>query len=284
MKKILFYVLIAGALIAGLWLYNNHEQAIGVVQQYVENGELVTLEAKFTPEQIMENHRKELLITPQHSFRNSGVKFQPYLMMEVKYTQSDKKSREGVLFWSLVDGEMVLNADTWEKTHGFEDAINADASRTDFKLMNAIAKSKGIANIDQLQKEFHVEKDVLQSWINSAVAKHLIIQKGNELQLHFQDPKILVLPETKISNSLVTKSYDYALKSSRKYSNNQIQRLTKSAFGDDFKIRSVTEVYLPIYTIEVINPDGSVRTSEWNARNGQMIKPKYLASSGIVSK
>lgn len=276
MRRILFYVLIAGTLTAGLWLYNNHEQALGVVQQYVENGELVTLEAKFTPEQIMETHRKELLITPQHSFRNSGLKFQPYLMMEVKYTQSDKKPREGVLFWSLVDGEMVLNADTWEKTHGFEDAINADASRTDFKLMNALAKTKGTANIDQLQKEFHIEKDVLQSWINSATAKHLIIQKGNELQLHFQDPKILVQPETKISNSLVAKSYDYALRASKKYSSSQVQKLTKAAFGDDFKIRTITEVFLPVYSIEVLNPDGSVRTSDWNARNGQIIQPKYL--------
>jgi len=271
--------LIAGTLAAGLLLYNNHEQIFGAVQQYVENGELVTLEAKFTPEQIMEIHRKELLITPQHSFRNSSIKFQSYLLMEVKYTQPDKKSREGVLFWSLVDGEMILDADTWEKSHGFEDAINAEASRTDFKLINALAKNKGSANIDQLQKEFHIEKDVLQSWINSATAKHLIIQKGNELQLHFQDPKILVQPETKIASSLVTKSYDYALRSPKKYSKKQVEKLTKAAFGDDFKIRSISEVFLPVYSIEVLNPDGSVRTSDWNARNGQIIQPKYLASA-----
>lgn len=277
MRRILFYIGIAGLLVAGLWLYNNHEQAVDIIQQYVENGELVTLEAQFTPEQIMELHRKELLITPQHSFRNSVLKFQPYLMMEVKYTQLDKKSREGVLFWSLTDGEMVLNANTWEKTHGFEDAINADASRTDFKLMNALAKTRGTANIDQLQKEFHIEKDVLQSWINSATAKHLVLQKGNELQLHLQDPKILVQPETKMTHSLVTKSYDYALRTPKKYSSNQIQKLTQAAFGNDFKIRNATEIFLPIFSIEVLNPDGSIRTSDWNALNGQRIQPKYLS-------
>lgn len=283
MRRIAFYVVIAGTLVLGFWLYNNHEQALNVIQQYVENGELVTLEAQFTPEQIMELHRKELLITPQHSYRNSVLKFQPYLMMEVKYTQLDKKSREGVLFWSLVDGEMVLNANTWEKTHGFEDAINADASRTDFKLMNALAK-KGTANIDQLQKEFHIEKDVLQAWISSATAKHLIIQKGNELQLHFQDPKILVQPETKMTHSLVTKSYDYALITPKKYSSSQIQRLTHAAFGDDFKIRNATEFFLPILSIEVLNPDGSIRTSDWNALNGQRIQPKYLSLTGVWTK
>jgi hypothetical protein len=142
--------------------------------------------------------------------------------------------------------------------------------------MNALAKTKGSANIDQLQKEFHVEKETLQAWINSATAKHLIIQKGNELQLHFQDPKILVQPETKITSSLVTKSYDSALRAPRKYSNSQIQKLTKTAFGDDFKIRNSAEVFLPVFSIEVLNPDGSVRTSDWNALNGQKIQPKYL--------
>lgn len=278
MRRIIYALLAVCLLAGGWWLYQNHDQALGVVQQYVENGEFVTLEARYTPEQIMESHRKELLITEQHTFRNSDLKFHPYLMMEIKYSQADKKSREGVLFWGLIDGEMVLNSETWEKTHGFEDAINADASRTDFKLMNAIAKSKTGSTIDQLQKELHIEKETLQSWINSAAAKHLIVQKGNMLQLHFQDPKILVQPETKINDWIVTKPYDHAQRVPKKYSGNQIQKITKAAFGDDFKIRTFSEVFLPVYSIEVLNPDGSVRTSYWNALNGQRILPKYLAS------
>lgn len=278
MRKFILLLFAACLLAGGWWFYNNHEQALSVVQQYVENGEFVTLEARFSPEQIMEAHRKELLTTEQHAFRNSGLKFHPYLMMEIKYSQPDKKSREGVLFWSLVDGEMVLNSETWEKTHGFEDAINADASRTDFKLMNALAKSKGSATTDQLQKDLHIEKETLQSWIDSAAAKHLVVQKGNAIQLHFQDPKILVQPETKINDWLVTKPYDHAQRIPKKYSNHQIQKITKAAFGDDFKIRAATEVFLPVYSIEVLNPDGSVRTSFWNALNGERILPKYLTT------
>lgn len=276
MRRIFLVLVTASTLGAGWWLYNNHEHILGVVQQYVENSEFVTLEARYTPEQIMEAHRKELLVTDQHTFGEHGLKFHPYLMMEIKYAQPDKKSREGVLFWSLVDGEMVLNAESWEKTHGFEDAINANASRTDFKLMNALAKTRGLASFDQLQKELHVEKDTLQSWVNSAIGKHLIIQTGNELQLHFQDPKILVQPETKVSQWLVAKPYDNAQRVARKYSSSQIQRITTAAFGDDFKIRTLAEVFLPVYSIEVHNPDGSVRTSYWNALNGQKIQPKYL--------
>lgn len=276
MRRTIFFVLAICAFAGGWWLYYNHDQALGVVQQYVENGEFVTLEARYTPEQIMESHRKDLLISNQHTFRNSDLKFHPYLMMEVKYTQSDKKTREGVLFWSLVDGEMVLNTDTWEKTHGFEDAINSNASRNDFKLINALAKNKTGVSFDQLQKDLHIEKETLQAWINSASSKHLVVQKGNIIQLHLQDPKILVQPETKTNDWLVTKPYDHAQRIPRRYSQNQIQKITKAAFGDDFKIRSLQEVFLPVYSVEVLNPDGSVRTSYWNALNGQKIQPKYF--------
>lgn len=276
MRKSALYLLLAILLISGWWLLSDYDHISGIIQQYVENGEFVTLEARYAPEQIMENYRDELLVDAHHSFQEPGLKFHPYLLMEVKYALPDRKSKEGVIFWSLVDGEMVLNADSWEKTHGFEDAINANATRVEFKLMNALAKNKGAATMEQLQKELHVEKEMLQPWINSALEKHLIIQKGQELQLHFQDPKILVAPETKISHWLVTKPYNHAQRIPKKYSSNQIQKIAKAAFGEDFTIRSLTEVFLPVYSIEVINPDGSVLTSYWNAVNGQRIQPKYL--------
>ncbi len=41
-------------------------------------------------------------------------------------------------------------------------------------------------------------------------------------------------------------------------------------------IRSEKEVFLPIYSIEVLNADGSVQVTDWNALNGQRIAPKYM--------
>ena len=271
MRKIIYILIAAGLIAGGWWLYTTNEHVTGFVQQYVENGEFITLKARYTPEQIMELHRKELLVDDQHSYKESAIKYQPYLLLDVKYSQADKKTREGILFWSLVNGEMVLNSDTWEQTHGFEDAINANATRTDFQLMYALAKNKGTANFDQLKKELHVENETLQTWVNSALGKHLVIQKGNDIQLHFQDPKILVMPETKGNDMLVKKPYNYAQRMTRKYNVNQIQKIAKVAFGDDFTIRRSTEVFLPVYSIEVLNPDGSIFTSYWNAVNGQRI-------------
>lgn len=275
MRKILL-ALVAVALLAGAgWYFNSQEHIAGFVQQYVENGEFTTLKARYTPDQIMESNRKELLVDTQHSYQEPGLKFHPYVLMEVKYTQPDKKTREGMILWSLVDGEMVINTDSWEQTHGFEDAINADASRNDFKLMHALSKNKGTATLDQLQKELRIEKETLAFWIDSASSKHLIVQKGNEVQLHFQDPKLSVQPETKVTDWLVKKPYNHAQRVSSKYSLGQIQKTAKAAFGDDFTVRSSTEVFLPVYSLEVLNPDGSTFTTYWNALTGQRMAPRY---------
>lgn len=270
MRKGILYVLIAGLVAGAVWLFQENS---GIVQQYVENGEFITLKAKYTSEQIMEAHKKELLVDNQHSFHDGGLKYHPYLLMEIKYYLPDKKSREGVALWSLVDGEMVINTDTWEKSHGYRDAINADASRNDFKIMLALAKAKGASSFEKLQKDLGVEKETLKQWIDSALDKHLIVKKGSTIQLHFQDPKISFEPETKMKDALVKKPYNHGQRVSSKYTNSQIQKIGKAAFGEDFTVRSLMEVFLPVYTIEVVNPDGSIFPTHWNALTGQRMSP-----------
>ncbi len=273
MRKIIALLVVAAVLATAYWVYQEQGggNPLAFLKQYVENGEVATFKARYTPEQLMETHYKELLANENHSFESSETKFYPYLLMEVKYTQPDKRSREGVLLWSLVDGEMVLNTSTWEKTHGYRDAIEAGANRNDFRLMQALAKSKGTANSEQLEKELHVDKEMLQSWIESAVAKHLIVKRGSEYQLHFQDPKLIISPETKMSEGLVKKPYSFSQRLSKRYSQNQIEKISKAAFGDDFTIRTATEVFLPTYKINVVNPDGSISSTWWNAITGQLI-------------
>lgn len=277
MRKIYLYFLAIAVVLVGAWMFTNQDKFSGIVQQYVENGEFITLKARYTPAQIMKDHQDELLADNKHAYQEPGLKYHPYLLMEVKYSQADKKSREGMVLWSLVDGEMVIQTETWEKTHGFEDAINAEATRNDFKIMQALAKRKGGMTFDQLQKELHLEKESLKLWVESGLSKHLIIQKDNELQLHFQDPKILISPETQINEWFVKKPYSHTQRLSNLYSNAQVQKVAKAAFGDDFTVRSATEVFLPVYSIEVLNPDGSIFTSYWNAINGERIIPRYTS-------
>jgi hypothetical protein len=231
----------------------------------------MTLEARYTADQIMEKHRKELLADNQHTFQEPALKYHPYLLIEAKFVQSDKKTREGSILWGLVDGEMVIDAETWEITHGFEDAINADATRTDFRIMQVLAKNNGLLTRADLQKELHLEADTVAPWIESVCEKHLVVENGHELQLHFQNPKILVTPQTKIKQAFVAKPAYNSQKTPRQFSRSQIEKCTQAAFGPTFTIRNVKEVYLPVYNISVLNPDGTVFTTQWNAINGQEI-------------
>lgn len=269
--RLIKFSLLAAAFFGGILWYFQDNSLKDMISSYVENKEILTLEAKYTPEQIMETNRKELIADNLRSYRDPVLKYYPYLLLDVKYLQSDKKSKEGVVLWGLVDGEMVLNTETFEKTHGFEDAINAGATSADFKIMNALAKNKGSLSYDELQRELKLDSDILDPWIDSVRKKHLIVQKGNQLQLHFEGPKILVNPQTEFKQWVVSKPYNYDQRIAKKYSNAQIERITKAAFGADFTIRSIKEVFLPVYQLEVQNPDGSIMKSFRNALTGDRI-------------
>lgn len=280
MRKFTFIIFMALIGFGGWFWWTNQGQVWDLVGPYIENGDFLTLEARYTADSIMANHRKELLGDEKRTYQEPSLKFYPYVLMEVKYTDVDRKSREGVLLWGLMDGEMVIDTDTWDKSHGFEDAILANATAQDFKVLNALAKNNGTLTQEQLLKELHLEAPIVESWVEQAQNKYLITKKGNLIQLHFQNPKILVKPNTKITQHLVTKPYSHAQRISTRYSKNQIQKIASAAFGDDFIIRRMTEVFLPVYIVGVLNPDGSILTSYWNALNGQRIHPnKFLAVS-----
>lgn len=263
--------------VSGSWiLWANNPTIRTLVQSYVENGEFLTLEARYSADQIMEKHRAELLPDAQYSFLDPVLKFYPYLLMEVKYTQPNGRTREGVILWSLVDGEMVIDTDSWEKTHGFEDAITANASRSDFVLINTLAKYRGALSTTRLQKELNIDDAEMAKTLSSAKSKYLVIEKGNEIALHFQNPNFNVTPQTRINQWLVTKPYNHAQRVSERYSLRQIEKTAKAAFGHEFTIRHSKTVFLPVYSIEVQNPDGSILTSSWNALNGKRMDNNYI--------
>lgn len=266
MRRSLLLLLAVAALVGGFWTWNNTQ-----LFQYIQNGEILTFEARYTPEQILQGNSSEILgANHQREMRDAKLKFYPYLLLEVKYP-TNKTSQEGVVYWSMVDGEMVISTESWDKTHGFADAINAGASPQDFKLMLALAKSKGPMSIDQLQKALRIDGDLLSNWIDHAVEKNLVMRHGKEVVLHFQNPKMPPTPQTETNESIVTKPYAEANRVGKTFSKSQIEKAAKAAFGDGFTIRTTREVYLPVYSIESVNPDGSIYTSFWNALNGQRV-------------
>ena len=259
------------------WVSTNRPEVKMKIEEFIEGGQFHTLEIKYSARQIMEHHRKDLLKDNSHTYLEPALKFYPYLLLEVKYTLSDEKTREGIILWDLLDGEMVVDTKDWEKTHGFGDCINANTEKHEFKIINILAKKGGSIDRDGLSKALNVENEILDSWIDACRKKKLIVQTGNRYRLHLQNPKLRTIPETRISEWLVTKPYKNAVRLPRRYSLSQIQKLAKSAFGHDFAVRQTTDVYLPVHSIVVQNPDGSIQTTHWNAVNGKKLSQAYFA-------
>lgn len=263
------FAAVLAVLSLGFWIY--FEPISNSLVAYVENGDFLTLEARYSPEEILESQKTVLLGGNARSYKSVLTRYHPYLLLEVKYTSPDKKTREGVVLWSLVDGEILLNTDTGERTHGYRDAISNDATRNDYKLIHTIAKHGGVLAVEQIQRELRLEEETVDSWISSARSKHLVTQKGNFVQLHFQNPKLILSPQSVITQRVVTKPYGQADWLQKKFTRAQIERNAKAAFGSDFTVRSSQEIYLPLFSIEVLNPDGSVMTSLWNPLNGRQV-------------
>lgn len=277
-KQILLVIMLLAVGGGGWWFWHSPEMALWKdrILQYVDNRDVVTLEARFLPEQIIDAHSKELLGNNKKTLQNTTVKYYPYLLLDVKYPDGSK-TREGVLIWGLTDGEMVLNTESWESTHGFRDCLACQATRSDFKLLQALAHKGGSSSVDELQKELRIEREVFEGWVESSKQKGLVVQNGNLVSLHFENPKILVTPQTKVKHHLVTKPLNEGQKVPRSYSQSQIIAITQAAFGNEFIIRSEQELFLPVYSLEIVNPDGSVQISEWNALTGQRIIPHYFS-------
>lgn len=270
--------LIVGVLLIGLgafwsWIYFPGFRS--KVEDFLSSGTFQTLEVRYSAESLMDSHRKELLKDSDHVYLEPTLKFVPYLLMEVKYNRTHDKTGEGVILWGLVDGEMVINTSTWEKTHGFTDCIASNTSRQEFKIINALASRGGAWDREGLSKFLNLENHILDGWIDSLRNKSLIVQNGNSYRLHLQNPKMQVIPETRLEQWLVTKSTKKAQRVKKKYRPAQIENTAKAAFGADFAIRKSTEIFLPVYSIVVQNPDGSLMTSYWNALNGKRISQPF---------
>ncbi len=275
--RALFSLIVMLGLIGGsFWVAVNYPEVRNIALDYLQKGKFQTLEVRHSAETIMESHKRELLKDTEHVFLEPKLTFHPYLLMEVKYSRSGtEKTNEGLILWSLVDGEMVINTHSWEKTHGFTDCIVARASKEDFKIINALSHNGGSMDREALSKLLNVENDILDLWIDKCRTKSLIVQNGNHYRLHLQNPRFQVVPETKLDQWLVSKPTKDANRVAKKFRSSQVESIARAAFGNDFAIRKTREIFLPVYSIVVQNPDGTQMTTYWNALNGKKLSQSY---------
>ena len=268
MRIISTLVTLSGLGYGAYWVNEYRPELKTEIIEFVNSGDFHTLEARYTAEQIMDMHRTNLLKTDKHKFLEPKTQFSPYLLMEVKYTKAEDGTGEGVMLWDLMSGEMVINTNQWEKTHGYCDCIRNNIDQNEFRIINALASHGGNLDRESLLRILQIDNEVLGRWIKTCRKKKLIVQTGSFYRLHLQTPKLAMRPETIIDDRIVTKPYKSSERMAKKFSHNQIKRIAEASFGQDFAVRHTLDVYLPIYSITVENPDGSHHTSYWNAING----------------
>lgn len=276
MIRLLGSILTTGILAAAsYWAWQTQPEIRQFVSEHFQTGEFLTLEIRYSAEQIMEREQTKLIKNEEYSYLRPSLQFFPYVLMEVKYVKENRSTGEGLMLWGLEDGEMVIDTASWSKTHGYQDCILSKADRYDFKIINTLAKNNAALDRESLLSKLFVESDILDVWLESAKKKQLIIQDGNDYRLHFQNPRLQKIPETKITHRLVSKPFKHSRRNSKKYNISEIEAVTKIAFGSGFAIRRVREVYLPVHIIEVKNPDGSIHSTQWNAITGKPLSDPF---------
>lgn len=272
MRFILFCLILCGI---GFGVYKYKDRlpvSLFVLEDKVQLKTFRTLEVRHTPESIIAQHKRELVKNPDYSLLEPKLTFYPYLFMEVKYTKDLYNTEEGVLLWGLTDGEMVIDTGTWERTHGFEDCLIAKANKNDFKILKTLVEYGGSIDHDSLYQKFKVDSEIIDEWIESCRKKKLLVVLGNKIRLHFQNPRLKTSPVTRIEEKLVTVPAKNVSRGQKRYSAAQIRKLATIAFGNDFAIRKMGELLLPVYSISIQNPDGSILTTHWNALNGKRME------------
>lgn len=258
------------SLIAGgygvFWLTGHNPQLKSKVEELLDFRYLHTLEVRYDAPHIIEAHQKKLLKKKGARLLDPELKFYPYLVLEVKYSQNGK-TKEGIGLWDLTDGEMILSTEKWEKTHGFGDCLSVGAAPHEFQVLNFLAE-KGASETYAIASRLGIENGLAEVWIRGCVKKNLLVSTGDKYRLHIENPRLAGVPETKIHERLVTTTQKGVVKAPTRYSASKVQKIARAAFGSSFSIRKSTLIYLPVHAIPVQAADGAISTRHFNGFSG----------------
>lgn len=231
--------------------------------QVLPSKELTCFEQRYNVDQLIQKHQKTVK-EKGGEYEAPRLELYPYLLMEVKYVKSGS-TYESYLLWSLNHGEMVLNTQTWNMTHGYDDCLAAKATRDEMKVVNALAQAGGQLDRGGVIERVKLDPAHIDEWLEKCRRKHLVVQMGSQWRLHVQRPQLSSEPVTQWKDDLVERSGEGAQIISPRFREGQIMELAQSAFGTDFAIKRSQLVYLPVYSITFKASDGSKKTLRLNA-------------------
>ncbi len=100
-----FFLIVAGLSFVLYWFYTTDG-----VESYVQNSDLQSFETRYTADDIIEMHKKELIGVSGRTFQEPVVQFHPYLLLNVKYYDKNHKTKQEDLAMRSTQVPPLLNS------------------------------------------------------------------------------------------------------------------------------------------------------------------------------
>jgi hypothetical protein len=277
MKKffvlLLFLVIFGG----GYYAYLHRDEVAELLPTSNREETVDTFETAISPEELLSQHSKTLLPTKQHTFGSSTLHLAPHLLLQMKYSPDGRTTIATSMLWDMIDGELVLDTNSFDHTQGFADCITSKANADDFRILQLLTK-KGALSKEQLSQELGTDNEMVCDRVENLRKRHLVIVANDIVRVHVESPLLRVDPLTTITRPFVQRKVIHKDELQATYSKAEIEQLVKAAFGQDVAIRSSRLIFVPIYEIQVLNPDSSVRRTFWNAISGKELWKQHTPS------
>lgn len=230
--------------------------------------EIDTFEISY-PENEIAAKMAKALPTEKHTLNAGKLLYTPCLLLEVKYNKNGRSTETAEMLWDLLEGEMILSTDHFQETSGFCDCLKSKANIDDFRMLHTLASRGGAMSQEALIQQSGIDEGRASSIIESLRYRHLITVTTDGIRLHVKNPLFRVDPETKMTRHIVQRKIQSSCTVPETFSESQIESLIQSAYGKDIAILESSFIWIPVWQMDITNPDGSMRRTFWNALSGK---------------
>jgi hypothetical protein len=255
----------------GYWGYHH----LDTLEQFISFSDkeetIETFETSIQPDELLSHQAQNLLLSKQHVWGPVRLYFSPHLFLQVKYSASGRATVNTAMLWDLIDGELVLNTNNFDRTQGFADCLNSKASADDFRLLHLLFKRGGSLSKEQMVNDLGMADETVCERVDSLKKRHLVVVSNDVVRIHVESPLLKVEPISTITKPVVHRKTTRSMLFPSTFKKTEIESLIQNAFGSDLAIRSSRIIYIPIYEVQVLNPDESLRKTYWNAISGQQL-------------
>lgn len=239
--------------------------------------EIMTFEMRYDEEAITQLVMKKLPSNKYNIKNENHLLYTPYLIVDVKHLDKKRQStEESTMIWDLLEGEMVVSFDSFQVTSGFRDCMTSQASLDDFRFLHLLNEQSGSMTKENLIALSGFDDETASSIIDSLKKRHLITIQNNIVRLHVKNPLFGLPPKTEIKEPFVYRKISTKEMIPEIYSKKTVENMIRSAYGKDIAILDTAYLWIPVWEVDIENPDGSIRKTFWNALTGQSFQGKFI--------